>query len=154
MFSFMVLNFFLFFSSSSLFREDRDAFQVEGSSESRRDSILWKLLSVWQCRWVSFWRKLLQPELYSAYQRQVGFCSMSSIMWVLESRIMVVGNIETLTSVTLSCLFFFSEASFRNTWTLILLLDLVVSVMCDLSFTAYVPPAIQFLPHFLAFHLH
>ena len=69
--------FFFFFSSSSLFWEDWNAFQAEGPSESRRASILWELLSIWQRRWVSFWRKLLQPELCSTYQRQVGFCPLS-----------------------------------------------------------------------------
>lgn len=122
-FSVMFLIGFLFFvfsfSSSSLFREDWDAFQVEGSSESRRASILWELLSVWQCRWVSFWRKLLQPELCPAYQRQVGFCPVPSIQWVLESKVMVLGNTEAVRHWSPThALYSPRDFAFRDMWML------------------------------------
>lgn len=125
------------FSSSSLFREDRDAFQVEGSGESRRASILWELLSVWQRRWVSFWRKLLQPELCPTYQRQVGFCPVPSTKWVSESKVMVL-RIQRLSD---SCHPFMPLFHLRGTWTLTPLPDLRASVTSTLSCTAKVLPA-------------
>lgn len=147
-----VLHFSLFLSSSSFFREDWGALQVEGASESRRTSVLWELLSVWQCRGVSSWRKLLQPELYSAYQRQVGFCSIPSIEWVLESKFMVFGNTEALWPLSPShALSFFRDISCRHTWTLISLLDLVTSSWVSLLMCT---PAVQLLPLSVAFCLH
>lgn len=147
--SVMVLNFFLFFPSSSFFREDWDALQVEGVSKSGRASVLWELLSVWQRRGMSFWRKLLQPELYSAYQRQVGFCSIPSAEWVLESMVMALWPLSPFHALS-----FFHDVSCRNTWISISLLNLVTSVMSDQSFIACVLPAIQLLPLSLAICLH